>query len=146
MNYEEFKEENSKKLQDFIHANCFWAFGEEALKKKLDELGLTQEEFQKQYTDFLGGAIKKDKLAEYKKIRQEMDKNALEMMKSSKDFAVSAFEYEFGNFECFYADRWLEAIAAIGITLEQINKNKMLLDAYKIAKKKYWDYCIENGF
>ena len=49
MTFKEFKEMQAKELNEFTHKYCFWAFSRDQLNKKLQELGITEEELQKKY-------------------------------------------------------------------------------------------------
>lgn len=142
--YSEFKKENAKKLNDFIGKNMFFAFGHEQYERKLKELGLTDEEFKAQYVSFLGGAMRADKVEEYEQISSEMQNNMRNKMLTDKDFAKIAFKYEMGNYEVFYSSRYNEVFGSLCVSQKDFENNPALEDAFKQAKKEYWDWCIEN--
>ena len=142
--YTEFKAENSTKLDKFISQYMVFAFGQEQYERKLKELGLTDAEFQKYYVGFLGGAMRADKVEEYKQITEEMHANMRNKMLTNKEFAKEAFNYEMGNFEVFYSSRYDEVFGSLCVSRKDLAEYPDLADAFQQAKKEYWDWCIEN--
>lgn len=142
--YKELSEKLNKPVQDFISKHAFWVFGETQLNEKLKELGITKEQLQKDYVSFFGGAIKKDKVQEYRRISNKATNDLIEALKADFDLAKDAFNYELNNHECFYTGRFSEALNAIGLTIKEVNENETLLKAFKEAKNDYWEWACEN--
>lgn len=129
MLYKELKEIQAKELNEFTSKYCFWAFGREQLNKKLQELGITEEELQKNYVSFYGGAIRADKAAEYRKIAEKHNQQLAENMKDF-DFARSAFLYELNNHEYGYTYNGIPALDALNLTIQEVADNLTLNRAY----------------
>ncbi len=132
MLYTEFKEIQAKELNEFTSKYCFWAFSRDQLSKKLQELGITEEEMQKKYISFYGGAIRADKVAEYKKLADKHRRQLSENMKNS-DFAYSAFLYELNNHEYGYTYNGIPAVEALNLTIHEVADNLTLNRAYRKA-------------
>lgn len=66
---------------------------------------------------------------------------AKDAMSSDFEYWKKAFRYEFGNYECIYGGRYIEAAAAAtnGKPLNDIQKR-----AYKEAKREYENYYYDN--
>lgn len=141
--YIEFKQRKQDAINEFTKANMVWAFGPEQLKAKLNELGLTQEEFIQQYCSFLGGAMRKDKVKEWCQLCIKWDKELKSKMIENEEFAIDAFETEFSNHECFIGD-YNDALNALSIEAQDIDEGALLHKAYKKALCKYKDWCCEH--
>lgn len=143
LSYKEFKENNSKELDEFISKNCFWAFSKEQLAEKLKELNITREEFESNYQNFIGGGfIRRDKVEEYNNIVEHMSRNKRNLLFENFEFAKSAFMYEMNNYECFISDDYDKVKSALGLTNKDINNNPMLVKAWNSAREEYYNKCI----
>lgn len=129
MLYQDFKKITEKEVNEFTKKYCFWAFGRDQLNKKLQELGITEEELQKNYVSFYGGAIRADKVAEYRKIADKHNQQLKENMKNF-DFAYSAFRYELANHEYGYTYDEEPALDALCLTAREVVKNEILNRAF----------------
>ena len=144
MTYLEFKEQNNKKLNDFIGKHFVFAFGREQYERKLKELGLTDAEFQAKYVGFLGGAIPADKVTEFQEISKKAKQNLRNKMIDDYDFAKEAFRYEMSNFECFISGRYDEVFGSLCVSRKDLAEYKKLGDAFVDAKHDYWQWGLEN--
>ena len=142
--YKELKEELDKPVQDHISKYAFWAFGEKQLNEKLTELGITKEELQQNYVSFFGGAMRADKVKEYRQLADNSINKMIEALKANYELAKDAFNYEMNNHECFYTSRFSDALNAIGITMQEVQADETLKRAYTDAKKAYWDWACDN--
>ncbi len=129
MLYSEFKEITARELNEFTKQYCFWAFGRDQLEKKLQELGITEEELQKEYVSFYGGAIRADKVADYNKMADRHDQQLKENMKNF-NFAYSAFRCELANHEYGYTYNEEPALNALGLTAREVVENEVLNRAF----------------
>ena len=144
VSYKEFKESNSKELDEFINKNCFWAFSKKQFEEKLNELNMTHEEFESNYQDFIGGGfIRRDKVEEYNTITKRMKENMHNMIFKNPEFAKSAFMYQMNNYECFISDDYDRVKGALGLTNKDINSNPALLKAWNSAREEYYNKCIK---
>ena len=143
VSYKEFKESNSKELDEFINKNCFWAFSKKQFEEKLNELNMTHEEFESNYQDFIGGGfIRRDKVEEYNSIVDNMSRNKRKLLLENFEFAKDAFIYQMNNYKCFISDDYDNAKSALGLTDKDINNNHMLLKAWNSAREEYYNKCI----
>lgn len=111
----------------------------------LAEKKLTEKEFAAQYRPFLGGgAIHKDHLQDWKDLCRDQERRLHDKMNKNKRFAESAFYYELSNYECFISYRYDEALGALGLTAEEVNANPRFLDAYVKARRKCYNWGLEN--
>lgn len=130
MKYKEWNEQRIKDVNDFVNANCIFAFGPEQLKQALKEHNLTEEQFQAEYVAFYGGgAIREDKVKEYESMSQRHFDDLQEKMKDF-DFAYSAFYYELSNHEYGYTYDETDALIDLGLTPKQIAENQILNRAF----------------
>ena len=145
LDYSEFKEQQRQEINEFTKKNCVWAFGAKQYQEMLQRINMTEEQFKEAYTSFPGGgAILKTAVQDWKTLCERQEADLGKIMRNDVDFAKQAFRYEFSNYECGISMRYDEARAALGLTMEDINNNEILLTAYKLAKKDYEDWCMEN--
>ena len=139
--YEEFKKRHAKELNKLPMKA---AFGKEQFKKMMEEWGLTtSDEDLKKITSLLHGSgcycLKKDAhlFSEYFKRIKEEQKEFLKDDKNLKD----AFIYEFANHECGYTYQPQDALLALNLTYEEVEKNERLNKVFKEAWCEYLDEC-----
>lgn len=143
--YRELKDRHSKEVNEFTTAYCAWAFGNKQYKELLEKLNLTEKELQEKYAGFIGGGIiLKDKINDWKELSERHYNEMHDAMLNNEEFAKSAFLYEMGNFEVFYSSRYNEVFGALGVTQKDLETNPALANAFRNAKREYWDWCIEN--
>lgn len=141
--YREFKQRRQEAVNEFTNKNMVFAFGKERLKEKLEELGLTEDEFKDQYCSYCGGAMRKDKVKEWCQLWIKWDKELKNKMIENEKFAMQAFESEFSNHECFIGD-YSDALSALSLDVQDIVEGAPLHGAYKKALRKYEDWCCEH--
>lgn len=106
---------------------------------------MTKEEFEKNYTGFIGGgAIRRDKVEAWKDLCRKHNTSLMEKLLRNRTFAYNAFMYEFNNHECGYTGDYSRALAALGLTNSDISKYDRLLEAYKKATKTYEKWCEKH--
>jgi hypothetical protein len=136
MTYKEYKETTTQEINQFVDANCIWAFGREQLAEALKEHNLTEEEFQNNYCGFFGGgAIRKDKIKEYEKICEKQNNQLQELMKDER-FAYEALYYELANHEYGYTGNESDALRDLGLTADDIIANQVLNRAFCRAARE----------
>lgn len=144
MNYQTFKENNYKPLNKFISKNVFFAFSDKQFEEGLKKMGLTHDDLNKLSKYYGGGFILKSSIKEHDKIAKQCHKAERKYLSKFKNL-VSALEYEMHNHECGYTGRYSEGLNALGYSLEDLQKNKKLLRAYRIARHKVYTWFIENN-
>lgn len=130
MKYKEYKEIMSKEINEFVDANCIWAFGKEQLEQALKERNLTQEQFNNEFCGFIGGgAIRKDKVKEYLEICEKQNAKLKELL-NDEQFACDALYYELANHEYGYTGNETPALETLGLTADDIVDNPVLNRAF----------------
>ena len=144
MTYQELKQKHQEEFNAFpIH----FAFGQEQIDAKLKELGLTHENYQDHVTGIGAGGfiLNKDKDA-YIEMCCRHRKEVMECRAADKNgdgFLYDMFHSELVNHEYGYTTDPTDAIAALGLTIEEINKNPAMVTALDKAMK---DIRAAEGF
>lgn len=130
MTYNEYKEQTTKELNEFTEKNCIWAFSDEQLKEALQEKNITRDDFDKNYTGFIGGgAIRKDKVKEFNEMCERHNNKLKELMQDFK-FAYDSIYYELANHEYGYTYDETDALASLGLSISDIVNNPTLNKAF----------------
>lgn len=134
--YLELKQRHQAELNNFP---IFYAFSKEQFETGMNKLGLTTADTNKICHIGGNGYIKKteyDTLLEmFKRHNAEMNE-AIENDPTGEGFIYDMFYYELGNHEYSYTRDIEDTVNALGMTEEQISKNKALLNGLKLACKK----------
>lgn len=139
--YKEFDLINGLELRKFIHDNIHYAFGKKQFQELMQRLGCKDlDELKNKYTLFYGGGIiARDKVAEYNRISDERHKKQIAWIKEDMNHAYEAFLYEMYNHECGYTGQYEIALQALGLTKDDLNNDKNLMEAYNKAKKEVFE-------
>lgn len=127
--YTTFKERQKKKVDDFIAANCFFAFTEEDFKAGAKKLNASPEN--KLISIGAGGFILAKKKSEMKELLEEMRLEKREYLKNDEQLKDAIF-YELGNHEYNYTYDATEALDALSLSDEYLESVKGLKE--KVAK------------
>ena len=132
--YQEISERHQREVNELP---LYWAFGSEQFRELLKKLGLTEEEAREQLCSFIGGSIvfikdvpgiigvlerHKKEMKEFRKKRKNLK---AEMMASMAD-------HEYG-----YTMDPSETLEALGISPEDLRKDRRLRRTWEEAKKEY---------
>lgn len=136
MTYQELKHKHQEEFNAFpIH----FAFGQEQIDAKLKELGLTHENYQDHVTGIgAGGFILNEDKDAYIEMCRRHRKEVMECRAADKNgdgFLYDMFRHELENHEYGYTTDPTDAIAALGLTIEDINKNPAMVNALDKAMK-----------
>ena len=145
MNYRTFKGKNYKPLHDFISKNVFFAFSDKQYQEGLQKMGIAPDDAKNKLHRYYGGGfilIESEK--EHEKISKRCHKVERKYLSKFKNL-INALEYEMNNHECGYTGRYSDGLRALGYSLKDLEKNKKLLKAFVIAKKRVYKWFIENN-
>lgn len=135
-----YRELKDKQSEEFAKFPIAFAFSDEQVKEGLKKLGLNENDIDKVTGIGAGGFIKKTDVEKYvglsKKFHTEL-KKAIEEDKTGEFFIKDMFDYELANHEYGYTMEVDDTLAAIGITIEEINNNDNLKNGLKLALEEY---------
>ena len=135
VDYKIFHARNSKKANQFISKNCFFAFSKEQFAEGCAKFGVAPEEAKNFFYQWVGGGfILKTAVKEEQKMWKR-HAAALRKYLSNYRNLVSAIRYEIGNHECCYTGCFHDALEALGLE-SRINKDKRIQKAFLEAKQK----------
>ena len=138
--YKEFDDINSKEFQEFLKLNVHYAFGDKQFQELKKQLGCENlDDLKSKYTVFFGGIIARDKIAEYNRISDERHKKQIDWLKEDINHAYEAFLYEMYNHECGYTGQYEIALQALGLSKDDLNNDKNLMEAYNKARKEVFE-------
>lgn len=137
MKYLKLKEKHQKEVNDFPFG---FAFSNEQFKDMLKKFGLKEKDTDKIYSIGAGGYIRKtDSEAMhnmFKKHREEIE-NEIQNDKDGTGFIYEMFRYELSNHEYCVTYDIEPTLDALGLTLDEINKNQNLVKGLKKALDEY---------
>lgn len=135
--YEQMKERQQK---EFNSLPIMFAFNNEQFEEGMRKLGLEPTDTDKIYKLFAGGFYKRE---DSNKIIGQLKKADLETRKAMQDeeFAMGAFRYELANHEyCITMDP-LDAVHAVGLSMEEVQNSELLSRALANAEREYLSAC-----
>lgn len=142
--YSEMRNAFMKKYNEFSSKNIIWAFGcNLTLEKILKDNNLPLDT--KVVSLPGGGLLLKDKEKEFNELFDSYNKELKERMSTDKIFAIDAFEWELNNHEYGYTKDLTPACEALGITIDDLNSNKILAEALTIASDNIIRFCEMRG-
>lgn len=141
--YYDLKKAQQDEFNNFIKGKIFFAFNDQQFLEGLKSVGLKQQDTDKLSQIRGGGFILKSEEVNYKKLRRKFDEEFKEHMKDY-DFAKNAFNCELADHEFIYTYDALPTLYALNLTIEELQKNKMLLKAFNDAKKEYLKWHEEH--
>ena len=137
MKYLELKQRQQKEVNEFPFG---FAFSNEQFKDMMKKFGLKEKDTDKIYSIGAGGYIRKtDSEAMhdmFKRHRKEIE-NEIKNDKDGTGFIYEMFRYELSNHEYCVTYDIEPTLDALGLTLEEINKNQKLVKGLKKALDEY---------
>ena len=131
------KNDNQKKFDDFVNNHIYWiiAFSDEEFNEKLKEHDLTKDEI---ISIGAGGFIKKEHKDLYLELLKNIKRNnAFQQIKHDDIEVKKAFIYELSNHEYCVTYDVNDALNALGITEEEIQKDVRLKKLLKESINEY---------
>ena len=135
--YDEFKKKQHDEFNKFPMA---FAFSDQQFKEGLEKLGLTENDKDKIIGIGAGGFIKASDKEAYIQLRKKQAKDFEEVIKSDitgEHFIKDMFESELANHEYGYTEDLTDTLAALGLTMKEINANENLQNGLNLALNRY---------
>ena len=134
--YVKFKENLSKKLEEFSKDNIFFAFSNEQFEEWLKKINATKED--KLVTIWGWGYLKKEKANEYLNIIKNEDEEYKKFFKDDNNL-FDAFKYELGNHEYIITYNYIDTLSSLGMKEKELTERELII--LKSATKEYLDEC-----
>ena len=137
--YLEIKTRHQKELDNFP---MFFAFSDKQFEEGMKKFGLSSKDANKIYSTSGGGFIKKTdskKLKYLFAIHNLEMKEAIESDKTGEGFIFDMFDYELSNHEYCITMSVEDTLYALGLTIEEINKNPALIKGLRLAERNQFD-------
>ena len=135
--YQELKDKHQKEFNEFPIG---FAFSNEQFKEQMEKLGLTVDDEDKIVGIGAGGFIKKDdvdKFNEMNKRHRAEEEDAIKNDATGEGYIKDMFDYELANHEYGYTYDLTDTLASLGLSMEDINKDKRLQNGLNLALKRY---------
>ena len=135
--YQELKDKHQKEFNEFPIG---FAFSNEQFKEQMEKLGLTVDDEDKIVGIGAGGFIKKDdvdKFNEMNKRHRAEEEDAIKNDTTGEGYIKDMFDYELANHEYGYTYDLTDTLASLGLSMEDINKDKRLQNGLNLALKRY---------
>lgn len=136
--YLTLKNANQKKVDNFP---MFFAFSKSQFEQGLNSINCKKEEV---VNIGAGGYVRQQDFETFNNLIEEIESSISKNMQNF-NFAVDAFEYELGNHEFIITFDLDDTLEALNITYTDLENNKTLKDALRVAKKKYMDWQEKHG-
>ena len=133
--YLEMKERHMADINAFPFV---WAFSNEQFKEGMEKLGLKETDTKKVFSIGAGGFIRKTDAKAMEKMFEDQKKELWDAINSDKNgdgFILDMFTYELENHEYMVTYSTSDTLNALGITKEDLEKNKNLADGLESARK-----------
>ena len=135
--YQELKDKHQKEFNEFPIG---FAFSDEQFKEQMEKLGLTANDEDKIVGIGAGGFIRKDdvdKFNEMNKRQRAEEEEAIKNDTTGEGYIKDMFDYELANHEYGYTYDLTDTLASLGLSMEDINKDKRLQNGLNLALKRY---------
>lgn len=147
--YVQMKNRHQKEYEDFSKNCVFFAFSNDQFNQGMQKLGLDHDkDTDKIYRTFGGGFILRTKSKEqaelFNRFEQEQ-KQAIENDKEGTGYIREMFEYEMNNHEYGYTRDITDTLDCLGLTIEEIEANEIMLKGFNIARKAVIDWFNEHN-
>lgn len=135
-----YSEMKHRHQQEFNALPLHFAFGDEQIKRKMNELGLTGENIADRIVPFpdTGGFALKEDYPHIVEVSERHARELKEAVAADKDgtgFIFEMFRYELANHEYGYTMSDSQTLAALGYNRATIEQNPALSNGLELAKK-----------
>lgn len=135
-----YSEMKHRHQQEFNALPLHFAFGDEQIKRKMAELGLTEENIADRIVTFpnTGGFALKEDYPHIVEVSERHARELKEAIAADKDgtgFIFEMFRYELANHEYGYTMSDSQTLAALGYKRSDIDANVALSYGLELAKK-----------
>lgn len=131
--YLTLKEKHQKEINEFPFGFCF---NDQQFNEMMTNWGLTPEDTDKIYSIGGGGYIRK---SDSKAMNEMFDRHEREVAaarsENKDDYLYHMFNYELANHEYGYTYDATDTLDALGLTMEEIEADERMLEAFKRAIK-----------
>lgn len=137
--YDILRNNQQKRVDAFLSKYCFFAFSKEQFSEGLQKLGIDPEQTEKLVAIGGGGYMLKDHSSEYHQLAEDLQseyERAANDPESGDQFLYDAFYSELNNHEYSYTGDPVDAIEALGYTVEEVRTNSRLLEILRKAEKQ----------
>ncbi len=135
--YQNLKNKQQRQFNEFP---IFFAFSDEQFKVGMKKLGLEEKDKDKICFIGAGGYIKKENKKQFEELFECFEKEKKQAIEQDKDgtgFIKDMFYYELGNHEYIITYDLSDTLAALDLTIEDVEKSNTLKKGLKLAKKQY---------
>lgn len=131
--YKEMKEKHQKEVNEFP---MFFAFSKKNFEEGMKKLGLNPTDTDKIYKfGNTGGFYCKKDAQKLHDMFAKQDKELKDAIASDDKFIEDMFNYELSNHEYVITCDFSDALSALGLTIEEVNKDERLKQALDRACK-----------
>lgn len=139
--YKVMKEQHQKEVNNFP---MFFAFDNKQFAEGMKTLGLEASETDKLYSLNGGGYYKKTDAEKLHNMFARHDEKMKQAMNDS-EFVYDMFYYELSNHEYTYTYDITQTIDSLGLTMDEINNNPILLNGLQKACNDQREWDREHG-
>lgn len=135
--YQELKDKHQKEFNEFPIG---FAFSDEQFKEQMEKLGLTADDEDKIVGIGAGGFIRKDDVDKFNDMNarhRAEEEEAIKNDTTGEGYIKDMFDYELANHEYGYTYDLTDTLASLGLSMEDINKDKRLQNGLNLALKRY---------
>lgn len=131
--YKVMKDKHQKEVNDFP---MFFAFNNKQFNEGMKKLGLKPSETDKVYQlKGINGFYRKSDAPALREMFNRHDEEMKKAIESDDTFIYDMFYYELGNHEYVITYSIVDTLDALNLTLDEVMKDKRLMDALKKACK-----------
>lgn len=140
--YLALKEKHQNETNKFPFGFCF---NEQQFNEMMANWGLTPEDTDKIYSIGGGGYIRKSDSEAMNKMFDRQEKEiATARAENKDDYLYHMFNYELANHEYSYTYDVTDTLDALGLTMEEIAADEIMLEAFKRAIKNQNNIFIKE--
>lgn len=135
--YLTLKEKHQKEINEFPFGFCF---NDQQYNEMMANWGLTPEDTDKIYSIGGGGYIRKSDVEAMNEMFDRHEREVAAARAENKDdYLYHMFNYELANHEYGYTYDVTDTLDALGLTMEEIEADERMLEAFKRAIKNQED-------
>lgn len=143
--YEQLRDKHQAELNAFPMK---FAFSNQQFEEGMAEFGLTKSDTDKVVKIPCGGFILKTDVDAFKSMFKRHDDEraaAIKQDKTGDGYIYDMFDYELGNHEFGYTRDATDTLRYLGLTIDDVNKDKRMVKALKKACKHHIDWDNEHN-